>query len=191
MARSLILWRRLDLQGHEFADLTSDGTGWLLSGVALVVHEGRPCRLEYRIECDAAWHTHHVTIRGDVGDVPAQLELSRNAGGEWRANDAIVPAVDSCIDVDLGFSPSTNLLPIRRLGLAVGEHASVRAAWVRFPELTIELLEQTYTRIGETTYLYESAGGAFRRELSVNRDGFVLDYPGLWSAEAATTDDRE
>jgi hypothetical protein len=92
----------------------------------------------------------------------------------------VQPMVQGCIDVDLGFSPSTNLLPIRRLKLAMGARANVRAAWVRFPELTLEVLEQTYTRMAELTYLYESAGGEFKRELTVNSDGFVVDYPGLW-----------
>lgn len=31
-------------------------------------------------------------------------------------------------DLDLNFSPSTNLIPLRRLGLAVGAEAPVRAA---------------------------------------------------------------
>jgi hypothetical protein len=92
--------------------------------------------------------------------------------------------VQGCLDVDLGFSPSTNLLPIRRLKLEIGARADVRAAWVRFPELTLELLEQSYTRLTEHTYLYESAGGEFKRELTVNADGFVVEYPGLWRDES-------
>jgi hypothetical protein len=76
------------------------------------------------------------------------------------------------------------LLPIRRLRLSIGERDSVRAAWVRFPELTIEVLEQMYTRTSEFTYAYESAGGTFRRELTVDDNGFVVDYPDFWRKEA-------
>jgi len=50
------------------------------------------------------------------------------------------------------------------------------------------VLEQVYTRVGEHAYVYESAGGAFRRELTVDAAGFVLDYPGLWAAEARASD---
>ena len=185
--RSAILWRRLDLPGHEVAELAAVPAGWELSGVALLAHDGRPCRLDYRIECDAAWQTRRVRIHGRLGVVPAELELTRNAQGAWHANGAPVPALQGCVDVDLGFSPSTNLLPIRRLGLAVGGHASVRAAWVRFPDLTLEVLEQVYTRVGDASYRYESAGGAFRRELTVSAEGFVLEYPDFWRAEATTT----
>ena len=186
--RASVLWRRLDLPGHEVADLAPSGAGWRLTGVALFAHESRPCRLAYAIRCDAAWRTTRVTIRGRLGNAPAALDLARTRAGEWLAGGAPVAHLAGCVDVDLGFSPSTNLLPIRRLALAVGASAPVRAAWVRFPELALEVLEQVYTRVGEHAYVYESAGGAFRRELTVDAAGFVLDYPGLWAAEARASD---
>lgn len=89
-----------------------------------------------------------------------------------------------CIDLDLNFSPSTNLLPIRRLSLAVAERATVRAAWLRFPSFRLEPLEQIYHRIDATTYRYESAGGRFVAELKVNATGFVTRYGDLWEVEA-------
>lgn len=183
----MILWRRLDLPGHEAAEITQQRNRWNLSGTALFVYRRHPCRLDYEIECDMMWGTRDVTVRGEIGQSPVSLILSRATDGAWCANGAAQPDVHGCIDVDLGFSPSTNLLPIRRLRLAIGARADVRAAWVRFPELSLEVLEQSYTRLAELTYLYESAGGEFRRELTVNADGFVVDYPGLWRDESLGT----
>jgi len=96
------------------------------------------------------------------------------------------PEVAGCIDLDLNFSPSTNLLPIRRLNLAVGQEAVVRAAWLRFPGFTLEPLEQLYRRVDATTYRYESAGGRFVANLQVNAEGFVTYYPKFWQAESGT-----
>ena len=53
--------------------------------------------------------------------------------GHWWQNEVEQPQVAGCIDIDLNFSPSTNLLPIRRCNLAVGEAVAVNAAWLRFP----------------------------------------------------------
>ena len=47
-----------------------------------------------------------------------------------------------CIDLDLSFSPATNLLAIRRLALPVNEIAEVRSAWLTFPDLDLEPLDQ-------------------------------------------------
>jgi uncharacterized protein len=185
----MILWRRLDLPGHETAEITQHRNRWNLAGTAMFVHGRLPCRLDYEVECDTTWGTRDVTVRGQIGDAPVSLVLSRDKDNAWCANGAAQPAVEGCADVDLGFSPSTNLLPIRRLKLGIGERAGVRAAWVRFPELTLEVLVQRYTRLTELTYLYESAGGEFKRELTVNADGFVVNYPGLWRDESLGTTD--
>jgi Uncharacterized protein conserved in bacteria len=104
--------------------------------------------------------------------------------GRWRLNDADCPAVTGCLDLDLSFTPATNLLPIRRLALPIGETAAVRSAWLTFPALTLEPLDQVYRRTHATTYAYESDGGSFSTELEVNGDGFVTRYPNLWEAEA-------
>jgi hypothetical protein len=109
----------------------------------------------------------------------------------WTIDGVALPALEGCHDIDLGFSPSTNLLPIRRLALPIGGRSPVRAAWIRFPELTAEVLEQRYTHLSSDRYLYESAGGAFRRELEVDAFGCVIDYPGLWRAEAKAPLDTE
>jgi hypothetical protein len=185
--RWTILWRRLDLPGHEIAELERSGDGWELRGVALLAQDGQPCRLEYRIACDADWRTRTVRIHGQIGDRPLLRELTRSAHDDWEVDGRPAPTLRGCIDVDLGFSPSTNLLPIRRLDLAIGGHAEVRAAWVRFPTLALEVLEQVYTRLGPDSYRYESAGGAFRRDLTVTGEGWVTDYPDFWRAESAPT----
>ncbi len=185
----MILWRRLDLPGHEAAEITQQRNRWNLAGTALFAYRQQPCRLDYEIECDMLWGTRDVMVRGQIGEAPVSLALSRDGEGAWCANGTAQPAVQGCIDIDLGFSPSTNLLPIRRLKLPIGARAQVRAAWVRFPELTLEVLEQSYTRLTELTYKYESAGGEFTRELTVNAHGFVVDYPGVWRDESLAASD--
>jgi uncharacterized protein len=188
MERETILWRRLDQPGHEAAELSSVDDGWRLCGVAVFAEAGRPCRLEYDIACDRDWSTRRCSVAGLVGTTRVSLELERSARGDWSVNGSEVPSLDRCSDVDLGFSPATNLLPIRRLRLSVGAAAPVRAAWVRFPEMTVEVLEQEYRRVSVDRYHYESAGGAFQRELIVDDSGFVLHYPELWSSEARASE---
>lgn len=104
--------------------------------------------------------------------------------GRWWINERECPAAAGCVDVDLNFSPSTNLLPIRRLGLPIGQAADVRAAWLRFPSFTLEPFAQTYRRLAATTYRYESAGG-FVAELEVDATGLVRRYADIWQAEVA------
>ena len=179
-----ILWRRLDLPGHEIGRLASRRDGWELSGTAVFAHEGRPCRLDYVVVCGPDWRTISARVCGWVGDGDVHLNVSVDARRRWRLNGEECPAVAGSIDLDLGFSPSTNLLPIRRLGLAVGEEAAATAAWLPFPALAFQPLPQLYRREGEMIYRYASAGGRFVRTLEVNATGFVTSYPGFWQQDA-------
>jgi len=184
MAQRSVLWRRLDQPGHESCRLCSHDSSWQLAGTAVFAHDRRPCRLDYLVVCDAAWQTVSGRVAGWVGTAMVEIALAVDSARRWRLNGAECPAVMGCIDLDLNFSPSTNLLPIRRLGLAIGQEAAVRAAWLRFPSFRLEPLEQRYRRVAAATYRYESAGGRFATDLEVNEAGFVTRYPGFWEAEA-------
>lgn len=184
MTNPSILWRRLDQPGHESARLYIQKSSWHLAGTAVFKHNQQPCRLDYLVVCDARWQTLSGRVAGWVGDEIVEIEVSVDSARRWWLNRTECPQVADCIDLDLNFSPSTNLLPIRRLGLAVGQEAEVKAAWLRFPSFTLEALKQLYRRIDVATYRYESAGGRFVTELQVNEVGLVTRYPNFWQVEA-------
>ena len=177
------MWRRIDLPGHEVATLDSLSDGWKLSGTALFLAESGPAKLDYAVFCNSEWRTESGQVSGTIGGRSVDLAVSVSSERKWFLNGVECGDVEGCLDIDLGFSPSTNLLPIRRLALAVGKQAEVRAAWLPFPSLELQLLPQVYRREGERTYRYESGGGAFTRTLEVNSTGFVTSYPGIWQAE--------
>jgi hypothetical protein len=179
-----ILWRRLDTPGHEFCRCERRNSEWRLSGAAVFVYEGQPCRLDYRVTCNAAWHTIAGAVAGWIGLRQIAVEVDLDALHRWRLNGVAIPSVAGCTDIDLNFSPATNLLPIRRLNLAVGEEARVTAAWLRFPDFSLEGLAQHYRRLDEETYRYTSAGGQFSTDLKVNKVGFVTHYPGFFQIAA-------
>jgi hypothetical protein len=147
----IILWRRLDLPGHEIAKLEALDDGWKLSGTAIFAYQQGPTRLDYVVVGDTTWSTRFARITGSIGGQGIDLTVSVDAERRWRLNGTECASVEGCRDIDLGFSPSTNLLPIRRLELTVGEEAHVSAAWLPFPALKLELLLQVYRREAETT----------------------------------------
>ena len=179
-------WRRLDVPGREEARVVRTTAGWRLTGEVHVEEEGAAARLCYAIDCDPEWRTRSAVIEGEAGDHPVRLELAADGTGQWTRDGTPVPELSGTTDVDLGFTPATNTLPIRRLALAVGEAAPVRSAWVRFPELRLEPLEQTYTRESGRAYRYRAIvdGEPFTALLQTDEFGRVLRYEGLWEFDA-------
>lgn len=84
------------------------------------------------------------------------------------------------MDVDLGVTPLTNALPINRLGLSEGAGTEIRAAWVRFPVLSVEASPQGYERLGRSLYRYTGIGTGFTARVEVDGHGFPVTYEGLW-----------
>lgn len=179
------IWRRLDTPGHDAARLAPGRDGWVLEGAAVFLHVGLACSLRYSVETDERWHTRRARVAGWAGPEPVDARIEVGEGERWSLDGAPQPALDGCIDVDLAFTPATNTLPLRRLGLAVGSSRPVTAAWLRFPELVLEPLDQVYSRESPETYRYASSGGSFQALLSVDREGLVVRYPGSWQREDA------
>jgi len=146
-------------------------------------HDRQPCRLDYLIVCTSQWQTVSCKVEGWLGNQSVEIEISIDPAGQWLMNERECLPVSGCTDIDLNFSPSTNLLPIRRLDLEIGAEAEVNAAWLRFPSFKLERLDQKYRRISADKYGYESAGGSFVTELEVNSAGLVTRYPGFFEAE--------
>jgi hypothetical protein len=199
LPRSLC-WQRIDSTGIEHV-LFDDRSGLYARGTVVgtdpLAYSGT-----YELLADQDWATARLTINVEGAGWLRSLKLER-AAGRWHATAgeqgdldaalmhegharADLPGVDDprrldrALDVDLGYSPLTNTLPIRRLGLRTadaGTRHTVAVAWVLLPSLVVVPAEQTYTVVGVGTIRYSS--GDFSADLTVDGNGFVTHYPGL------------
>lgn len=124
----------------------------------------------YEVEVDAAWRTRRAEVTSSAG----AARLTADGAGRWWRDGAPVERLTGCLDVDLEVTPATNLLPVRRLGLPIGDVAHPTAAWVRADADTVEPLEQRYERSGATTWRYRA--GTFEATIEVDGDGLPVTY---------------
>lgn len=174
------LWRWLQGTGVERFEFLRTGDEWTFRGTILTLAHDVAAEARYEITCDRSFRTKaaDISVRDAAGERDLQIE---SKGGRWFENGAENQTVAGAIDIDLGWSPSTNTLPIKRLGLKIGQTSGeFIAAWVRFPELTLQPLPQEYLRLEDRKYRYSSRGGAFVAELLVDEHDLVLDYEGFW-----------
>lgn len=166
-------WRRLDRPGTDRCTLDRAAHGWLLSGQATWQEDGKDSALLYTVRCDPDWVTLSADITGEHAGAPVALRIASGPDG-WRLNDVPQPGLEGCTDIDLSFTPATNLLPLRRLTAP----APLRAAWL-VPTLDrLAPLEQSYTPCEDGAIAYASPN--FQARLEVHPSGFVTHYPGLW-----------
>ena len=181
--RRWILWQGLIAPSMERFIITATDRGFELSGLILQAHDVVPYVVRYAIEVDQSWRTRRVELELEAGGRRGAI-LTADGEGHWSRDGEHLADLEGCLDVDLEWSPSTNTLPIRRLTVAIGESKDVSAAWVRFPSLDVQRLDQTYERLGDRGYRYRS--GRFTADLAVDEDGVVLQYGVNWNAVATS-----
>jgi hypothetical protein len=155
----------------------------LLDGHTAAVEDGVAWTVQYAITVDPSWRTTIATVTGWATTGRRTVTLTTDGDGRWLVDGTRVRELDGCLDVDLESSACTNLLPVRRLELAVGESALAPAAYVRAADLAVIRVEQTYRRLPDdergARYDYASTTFDVQCVLSSDRAGLVLDYPGI------------
>jgi hypothetical protein len=178
-----ILWRRLDLPGHDICRLWKTTAGWQLIGTAVFLFDQMPCLLAYEVSTDIDWQTCDASVSGYVGQSAVALAIAPTQNRRWSINGIEIQETAGCVDLDLGFTPATNLIAIRRLSLKVGERSPSYAAWLDFPNLCLKRLEQQYYRISDGEYEYLASDVGYAAVLEVDHYGAITHYPDLWKRE--------
>ncbi len=197
----LLMWTRTDVAGSEVV-VFDEADGLIARGSQHAV-DPIPYRLEYELWTDTAGAATRLVAHASGAGWTRDLELRRSEAG-WSCTPTMdgasqltsfdgvgerAPArpgfVDAeslrdAFDIDIGGSPLTNALPLRRLGLLgapPGTVAQLVSAWVLPPTLEVIASTQTYTVRGSTRIHYGDAGVGV--EIEYDADGWVRDYPGL------------
>jgi uncharacterized protein len=175
-------WRRLDQPGHDCCRLFRLPGGWKLRGMAVFSESGHPCNFAYEVMVDPQWQTRSARLTGFRGTREIDMRIRRRRDGSWRVGTEVQHEVVDCVDIDLGFTPATNLLAVRRLRLNVGEQADAPAAWLALPSLKLSVLPQKYLRSAKLEYDYEAPSVGYKGRLHVSTLGVVEHYPGLFES---------
>lgn len=185
----IVLWEPAEpgIRAAGLARLAPEGDGYRADGSVTAVAErpgrfpsGEPWSMRFTVRLTADFRTRSVEVESIRAGGCARLALEADGEGRWTADGSPVPEIDGCLDVDIGSTPFTNTLPIRRVGLRVGEARDVRVAWIGAPGLEIRAAAQRYTRLpaegGVDRYGYESMASGFATTMTVDEEGLVIDY---------------
>jgi len=100
-----MLWRRLDMPGHDACRLDEATSDWQLDETAVFRDPSGPAVLAYHVEGVAGWRTREAWVHGFIGERPIDIVILRKKEA-WHFGGVAVPGLERCIDVDLGFTPA-------------------------------------------------------------------------------------
>lgn len=136
----------------------------------------------YDLVTDEAGATKRLSLTVTLAERERQLSIARDEENMWlvqeHSGQTSRSAYDGALDVDVIFSPFFNALPIRRTGVYRGTEGSVTVpvVYVRVPDLSVDVETITYTAVDDGIKLHSPVAETV---VTVDSDGFILDYPGL------------
>ncbi len=125
-------------------------------------------------------------LRTTASDSERQISVGRTEDGIWLVDHGKGATerneFDGAADVDVAGSVTFTALPIRRLGLHREKAtAELPVLYISMPDLTVTLVRQTYRTVSITengavvNYSDENRSA----DITVDRDGLPLEYPGV------------
>ncbi len=170
---SSYVWRGLEFESLERLRIDAGAE----VRVSSVIDSARG-RYSYELLLDADWTFREAHIEALAGE--RALDIVSDGHGGWTVDGDLRGDLEECIDIDISGTPFTNTLPIRRHPLELDDESDFVMAWIDLDDLSVRPDPQRYTRLDADLYLYESLDSDFEREITVDADGFVVEYPGLF-----------
>jgi hypothetical protein len=171
-----VLWVRQDGPGNDACRFAEAEGGYLIDGSSADADQNT---LRYRIRARDDGTTRRVRI-----GAKSRIFVRRAPDDTWMLNGKSVPAVTGAKDIDLGFTPATFTLPIRRLKLGVGNEAEILVARLDLETERLKPLDLVYRRSSNYEYECLNTETGTTSHLLVDAQGIVRTHKGHWIAQA-------
>ncbi|MEO3759990.1 putative glycolipid-binding domain-containing protein [Mycobacterium sp. B14F4] len=184
---AILTWRAHDVPRMESVRVGLSGNRIKAYGriVAAATPSHPAFSASYDLVTDEAGATKRLSMTVTLAERERQLSIARDEENMWLVQDhtgkSQRSAFDGALDVDVIFSPFFNALPIRRTGLyRRSDSVSCPVVYVRLPEVSVETAVISYSSAGpDNPDGIKLHSPAAETTISVDSDGFILDYPGL------------
>ena len=174
------LWTGREYYSLENCIVKSVSDGFEVDSVIVGKYQGEIYRVQYTIHLNEAWFTTSVEALCIHKEIEKRYILEADTRGHWKLNGQPTSAFNGCLDIDIPVTPFTNSLPVNRMQLTPGNEAEISVIYIDLLNSSVRPLKQKYKRISDTVYHYENIPNDFEADITVDDNGFVIDYPGLF-----------
>ncbi|WP_445167516.1 putative glycolipid-binding domain-containing protein [Mycolicibacterium sp. Dal123E01] len=183
---AILTWRAHDDSRMESTRVQLSGNRIKAYGrIAAAAADTHPAfSASYDLVTDETGATKRLSLSVTLAERDRQLSIARDEENMWLITDhqgQTRASYEGALDVDVVFSPFFNALPIRRTGLyRRADSVSLPVVYVSLPDLTVKQATISYSSSsndgGDGITLHSPVA---ETTITVDADGFILDYPGL------------
>jgi uncharacterized protein len=180
----MLTWRAQDVSRMESVRIQVSGKRIRANGriVAAATANNPAFGAYYDLQTDEAGVTKRFGLTVTLAERERQLAIARDEENMWLVTDhqgERREGYQGALDVDVVFSPFFNALPIRRLGLHErADSVALPMVYVNVPDMSVTAAAVSYTSEGRLDGIKLRSPVA-DTTVSVDEEGFIVDYPGL------------
>ncbi|MEU8895010.1 MULTISPECIES: putative glycolipid-binding domain-containing protein [unclassified Nocardia] len=178
----MLTWRAHNATRMESVRVTLNGNRIRAAGrmIGGACDEHPAFSASYDLVTDESGVTKRLSLRTTTPAGERHASLARDEENYWLVDAGgshVRSTFAGALDVDVVLSPFFNTLPIRRFGLQNAvQDVQVPVVYVRLPDLLVQEASLTYSSGPHGINVLSPVSSA---TVTVDADGFVLDYPGL------------
>ncbi|RYY34702.1 MAG: hypothetical protein EOP46_12575 [Sphingobacteriaceae bacterium] len=181
MKQRNIIWRGLDdYCTLENCMVTLGERVNSVSSIVLGVIDNVPFRVNYVLHADTMWRITSFDVNYQLGNNAHRVNYKIDTRGNWSNNGIQYPLYCECVAIDISVTPFTNTLAVKPLNLSVGESKSITVLYIDIVEHNTATKKQTYTRLEDNVYRFETEDGNFVANIEFDTDMLVKKYDSLF-----------
>ncbi|MFD8244292.1 putative glycolipid-binding domain-containing protein [Nocardia sp. NPDC059691] len=179
---AILTWRAHDATRMESVRVQLNGnriraTGRMIGGAGA---DHPAFSASYDLVTDENGVTKRLSLRTTTAAGERHASIARDEENYWLVDaggNHVRSTFAGALDVDVVLSPFFNTLPIRRYDLQHAvEDVQVPVVYVRLPDLLVQEATLVYSSAADGISVLSPVSSA---TVTVDADGFLLDYPGL------------
>lgn len=174
-----IIWKGILYNSLEYFTLVENQESYKASSKIIGSFEGNIYFINYHITIDQDWLVQNFTIEYEINGKKLKITGLKN-GSNWEINGTHHPEFSDLKYIDISLTPFTNTLPINNLKLSEKQSREINVIYINILENKIKPVQQQYTKINGSDYLYENIPKNFSAQISVDGSGLIENYPDLF-----------
>lgn len=174
-----LIWKGITYQSLEYFNLKESNENYIVESRIIGSYKEQIYNVKYNLTIDNNWKIQEFNIESEVNSVKNKL-TGKKLQNNWKINNVINPDFKDFIFIDISLTPFTNTLPINHLQIPEGNSQEIKVIYIDVLNNIIKPVPQLYTRISMDQYRYENLTSDFKADILVDKNGLVVNYPGLF-----------
>ncbi|REC72029.1 hypothetical protein DRF60_20405 [Chryseobacterium elymi] len=175
----IILWKGLANQSLEYFKIEKKDGSLTVNSKIIGIQEDIVFAVTYHLLINDSWFINEFTIITEINSTITSY-TGKKRNNTWEINNMLEPEFTNVNYIDISLSPFTNSLPINNLMFKEHRPRNIDVIYIDILRGHIKRVKQRYTKLDTFSFSYENIDSDFKAILTVDNNGFVEKYPGLF-----------